>query len=389
MLEGRRHQAAVDESAQLDLRRREGRRAARSRTGPSSSARRTRCCARACARPISRSACRSPSKASARAAAGPIANASSVLLADGRGFYTGGRGQPATSRRATPAERSAAMRSEHDTGTRTRPLRFDGGARSRVGCLLAGATAASRVPRFRARADGKPDFSGIWQSTERRRLRPRAARGPRGRAARAPASSTAARSPTSPGRWSSAKANSRHAPRPTRGSSAGRSACRAGVYFPRRSRSSSATRDLTLVGQFGAVRTIHTNGTRHPEGPFEFWLGDSRATVGGRHARRRRRRFQRRDLARPRRQLPQRGAARRRALDAPRREHDRVPGDARGPEGVHARRGRSNVLLHRQREQDFQLIENYCFTLEYDEYYPFTRTDSACAAGAPDSPTHA
>ena len=29
--------------------------------------------------------------------------------------------------------------------------------------------------------------------------------------------------------------------------------------------------------QFGhSVRTIHTNGTGHPQGPIEFWLGDSR-----------------------------------------------------------------------------------------------------------------
>ena len=28
------------------------------------------------------------------------------------------------------------------------------------------------------------------------------------------------------------------------------------------------------------------------------------------------------------------------------------------------------VQLHRHREPDFQLIENYCYTLDYDKYYP-------------------
>jgi hypothetical protein len=49
-----------------------------------------------------------------------------------------------------------------------------------------------------------------------------------------------------------------------------------------RSRSSSGRATLTVVYQFGhPVRTIHTNGTRHPEGALDFWLGDSRATWEG------------------------------------------------------------------------------------------------------------
>ena len=43
-----------------------------------------------------------------------------------------------------------------------------------------------------------------------------------------------------------------------------------------------------------------------PMGDIDFWLGDSRGALGGRHAGRRRHRLQRRDLARSRRQLPQR-----------------------------------------------------------------------------------
>jgi hypothetical protein len=29
-----------------------------------------------------------------------------------------------------------------------------------------------------------------------------------------------------------------------------------------------------------------------------------------------------------------------------------------------------NVLLNRRRDKDFQLIEDYCYTLEYDRFYP-------------------
>src|SRR5690606_18165852 len=48
------------------------------------------------------------------------------------------------------------------------------------------------------------------------------------------------------------------------------------VYYPAPFQIFQRPRDLTIVTQFGAVRTIHTNGTLHPEGPFGFWLGDSR-----------------------------------------------------------------------------------------------------------------
>jgi hypothetical protein len=33
-----------------------------------------------------------------------------------------------------------------------------------------------------------------------------------------------------------------------------------------------------------------------------------------------------------------------------------------------------NAILYRHREKNAQLIENYCFTHEYDDHYPFTTT---------------
>ncbi|HET8705660.1 MAG TPA: hypothetical protein VFM46_05080, partial [Pseudomonadales bacterium] len=40
---------------------------------------------------------------------------------------------------------------------------------------------------------------------------------------------------------------------------------------------------------------------------------------------------------------------------------------------VYSRPWTIEVILHRHREKDFQLIENYCFTLDYDDAYPFPK----------------
>jgi hypothetical protein len=39
-------------------------------------------------------------------------------------------------------------------------------------------------------------------------------------------------------------------------------------------------------------------------------------------------------------------------------------------EKVFSRPWNLEVILHRHREKNFQIIENYCFTQEYEEYYP-------------------
>ena len=42
---------------------------------------------------------------------------------------------------------------------------------------------------------------------------------------------------------------------------------------------------VTMVYEYGhAVRVIYTDGSKHPEGPIEFWLGDSRGSLGRGHA---------------------------------------------------------------------------------------------------------
>src|SRR5690606_29371762 len=49
------------------------------------------------------------------------------------------------------------------------------------------------------------------------------------------------------------------------------------VYYPAPFQILQRPRDITVLGQFGAVRTINTNNTQHPDGPIGFWNGDSRA----------------------------------------------------------------------------------------------------------------
>ena len=62
---------------------------------------------------------------------------------------------------------------------------------------------------------------------------------------------------------------------------------------------------ITMVSEYGhAVRIIYTDGTKHPEGPIEFWLGDSRGRWEGDTLVSRRHPFQRRDLVRQGGQLP-------------------------------------------------------------------------------------
>jgi hypothetical protein len=119
-----------------------------------------------------------------------------------------------------------------------------------------------------------------------------------------------------------------------------------------------------------SVRTIHTNDTLHPEvTDNEFYLGDSRGQwegdtlvvdvtdfneetwldrAGNWHS--------------PKLHVVERW----KFLDANTIEYQATLED---PE-VYSRPWTLSVILYRHREKDFQLIENYCFTLGYEKYYP-------------------
>jgi hypothetical protein len=143
------------------------------------------------------------------------------------------------------------------------------------------------------------------------------------------------------------------------------------VYYPAPFQIFQRDRDLTLLHQFGhQVRTIHTNGTDHPaEKEQGFFLGDARGRwegdtlvvdvvdfneetwldrAGNYHSDQlhvvERWSFVDRDTI-----------AYRATIEDPK---------------VFSRPWQIDVLLHRRRDPGFRLIEDYCFTLPYDQYYP-------------------
>jgi hypothetical protein len=143
-----------------------------------------------------------------------------------------------------------------------------------------------------------------------------------------------------------------------------------GIYYPEPFQIFQRPRDLTIVHEFGhSVRTIHTNGTQHPDQHIDFWLGDSRGhwegdtlvvdvthfndetwldRAGNFHS----------DAL----HVVERWSF----LDTNTVDYQATLEDSK----VFTRPWSLRVQLHRHREPNFQLIENYCYTLDYDKYYP-------------------
>ena len=146
------------------------------------------------------------------------------------------------------------------------------------------------------------------------------------------------------------------------------------VYYPAPFQILQRPRDITVLGQFGAVRTINTNNTQHPDGPIGFWNGDSRAHWEGdtlvvsvqdftdQTWLDRAGNFHSENL-----QVIERWTF----IDANTIDYSATLTDP----DVFTRPWTLNVVLYRHREKNFQLIENYCFTLPYDPYYPYPGAD--------------
>jgi hypothetical protein len=223
------------------------------------------------------------------------------------------------------------------------------------------------IPRL---PNGRPDFSGIWQTTSAADydLEPHAAR------ADAPPSAGVVEGDEIPylpaAKAQKAKnfaARASADPR-VKGFTLG---VPRGIYYPEPFQIFQRERDLTLVHQFGhSVRTIHTNGTSHPGGNrTQFWLGDSRAKWEG-------------DTLvvdvtdfNGETWLDRAGnfgsdqlhvVERWRFIDPHTIEYRATLEDPQ----VFSRPWTLGVLLHRHREKNFQLIEDYRYTLEYDQNYP-------------------
>ncbi|MDR1854013.1 MAG: hypothetical protein LBR05_03800 [Azoarcus sp.] len=230
------------------------------------------------------------------------------------------------------------------------------------------AAAAGKIPRL---DNGKPDFSGIWQTTSAAEydLEPHIGRvdAPPGpgvvidgdgfipylpKALEQKQKNFAARQSADP----TAKGYTQGVPRQ--------------IYSLYPFQILQRARDVTIVPQFGySIRTIHTNGTKHPTEDNDFWLGDSRGHWEGDTLvvditdfydetwLDRAGNFHSSDLH---------VVERWKFLDANTIEYRATLEDPQ----VYAQPWTLSVILHRHREKNFQLIEDYRYTLPYDQYYP-------------------
>ncbi|GGY71760.1 hypothetical protein GCM10011613_15790 [Cellvibrio zantedeschiae] len=228
------------------------------------------------------------------------------------------------------------------------------------------ANAADKIPKL----NGHPDLSGIWQTTSAADydLEPHSLR------ADAPPSAGIVEGgviPYLPKALAQKKKNFENRlmddPR-LKGWTLG---VPRGIYYPEPFQIFQRDRDITVFHQFGhSVRTIHTNNTQHPEDPNDWWFGDSRGhwekdtlvvdvkhfndgtwldRAGNFHS----------DALHV--------VERWKLLDANTIEYKATIED----EKVFSRPWNISVILHRHREPNFQLIEDYRYTLEYDKYYPY------------------
>jgi hypothetical protein len=142
-------------------------------------------------------------------------------------------------------------------------------------------------------------------------------------------------------------------------------------YYPEPFQILQRPRDLTLIYEFGnSVRTIHTNGTLHPLGDNpEFWLGDSRGHWEGNTLV-----VDVTDFT-DKTWLDRAGDFHSDALHVVEhwkvldRDHLEYRATLDDPK-VYAHPWTITVILYRLKDKNVQLIENYCYTLDYDRYYP-------------------
>ena len=161
-----------------------------------------------------------------------------------------------------------------------------------------------------------------------------------------------------------------------------------GIYYPEPFQILQRSQDVTVFFEFGhSVRTIHTDGTLHPvDTDNEFWLGDSRGHWEGdtlvvdvtdfsdetwldRSGD-----FHSHDLH---------VVERWHLLDANTLDYHATLEDP----AVYSRPWTIDVILYRHREKNFQLIENYCYTHPYDQYYPYPKRYAPTNGSTPSAGT--
>jgi hypothetical protein len=227
------------------------------------------------------------------------------------------------------------------------------------------AMAADKIPRL----NGKPDFSGIWQTTSAADfdLEPHSTRKDAPPGAGIVDGGVIPYLPAArEQKQKNFTARSKEDPRLkcwTLGTPRG-------IYYPEPFQIFQRGEDLTVVFEFGhSVRTIHTNGTEHPTEKNEFWLGDSRGHWDGETLVVDVTDFEDEtwlDRAGDFHSTDMHVVERWKLLDPNTIDYQATIEDPK----VFSRPWNIEVFLYRHREKNFQLIENYCFTLDYDKYYP-------------------
>jgi hypothetical protein len=236
-----------------------------------------------------------------------------------------------------------------------------------IGPLHAAEANPAKIPRS---SDGKPDLSGIWQTTSAADygLQPHS-----GRKDAPPGAGIVAGNviPYTPAALEKKKKNFEN-----RATADPRLKCWTlgtprGIYYPEPFQIFQRPQDVTVFFEFGhSVRTIHTDGTLHPvDEDHEFWLGDSRGHWEGDTLVVDVRDFNDQTW------LSRAGdfhdealhiVERWKLLDANTIDYQASIEDP----GVFTKPWNIEVYLYRHRERNFELIENYCYTLDYDKYYP-------------------
>jgi hypothetical protein len=242
-----------------------------------------------------------------------------------------------------------------------------------IGSAVGRAQTPAAAPGIPRAADGKPDFSGIWQSLSGADygLEPHLATkdGPPG--------AGVVEGNVIP--YQPAALQQRAKNFAARATADLRTKCFTlgtprGIYSNEPFQIFQRPRDLTLLFEFGhPVRTINTNGTEHPDGHIDFWLGDSRGQwegdtlavdvtdfngetwldrVG--------------DYNSDELHLVERWSY----LD---RNTIRYRATFDDPK-VYTKPWTIEVLLYRRLEPNVQIIENYCSALDYGEHYPVPST---------------
>lgn len=228
------------------------------------------------------------------------------------------------------------------------------------------AMADEKIPRL---GNGKPDFSGIWQTTSAADfdLEPHSNRKD------APPGAGVVEGgniPYLPKALEQKKYNFEHRASDDPALKGWTLGVPRGIYYPEPFQIFQRERDLKILYQFGhSLRTIHTNNTQHPDDPSDALLGDSRGKWEGdtlvvdakfftdKTWLDRAGNFHSPDLH---------VVEHWKYLDANTVEYKASLEDAQ----VYSRPWNINVILHRHREKSFQLIEDYRFTLDFDQYYP-------------------